>query len=259
MFKKLRDLERFRLAAEDGEIGHVADLYFDDDCWAVRYLVVATGSWLFGKKVLISPNAVDVIKWDSQCIKMNLSMEQIKNSPDIDTDRPISRQQEAEYHLYYNFPPYWGGVALWGRYSEPGASADKADTEQTQADQAHGGRWDSHLRSAKEVRGYRVMAIDGQVGHVDNFLMDPDNWAIRYLIVNTGGWLKKHEVLVTPKLTDRVIWAEAQVNINASRELIEGAPHYTEGEEIDRDYEERLFAHYTTHPYWEEGEQRPSD
>ena len=255
MFRNMRDLEHFRLAAEDGEIGQVADIYFDDDCWAARYVVVATGSWLFGKKVLISPNAVEAIRWEKQCIKMKLSMEQIKNSPDIDTDRPISRQQEAEYHLYYNFPPYWGGVALWGRYGEPGAEPDAADGKQAEDDRKHGGRWDSHLRSAHEVRGYRIMAIDGQVGHVDNFLMDTDTWAIRYLVVNTGKWLKKHEVLVTPKLVDQVIWAEAQININASRDLIEGAPLYEEAAQVDRDYEQALFAHYTTHPYWDDTDQ----
>ena len=93
MFKHLRDLEGFRLAAKDGEIGHVTDLYFEDTDWAVRYIVVATGNWLFGKKVLISPNAVQAIKWDEECMKVDLTTEQVRNSPDIDTDRPISRQQ----------------------------------------------------------------------------------------------------------------------------------------------------------------------
>lgn len=252
MFKNLRDLEGFRLAAEDGEIGHVTDLYFEDDEWAVRYLVVATGSWLFGKKVLISPNAVPAVRWDDECIKVNLTMEQVRNSPDIDTDRPISRQQEADYHLYYNFPPYWGGVALWGRYDEPGAEPTEDESVSTRQDREYQQRWDSHLRSAKEVRGYRVVAIDGQVGHLDNFLMDTDTWAIRYLVVNAGGWLNKHEVLCMPKLVDRVIWAEATVNVNSSRELMEQAPPYSNSEEIDRAYEEALFAHYTMHPYWED-------
>ena len=252
MFKHLRDLEGFRLAAEDGEIGHVTDLYFEDAAWAVRYLVVATGSWLFGKNVLISPNAVERVNWDDECIKVNLTMEQVRNSPDIDTDRPISRQQEADYHLYYNFPPYWGGVALWGRYDEPGGEATQAESEATMQDKEYGAKWDSHLRSAREVRGYHVVAIDGKVGHLDNFLCNPDSWAIRYLVIDTGGWLKKHEVLFTPKLVDRVIWAEATVNVNASRELMESAPEYTPDTKIDRAFEEALFAHYTTHPYWED-------
>ncbi len=252
MFKHLRDLEGFRLAAADGEIGHVSDLYFEDNGWAVRYIVVATGNWLVGKKVLISPNSVEAVKWDDECIKVGLTREQVRNSPDIDTDRPISRQQEAEYHLYYNFPPYWGGVALWGRYDQPGAESTEDDTAATREDHEYGAKWDSHLRSAKEVRGYRVEAIDGQVGHLDNLLMEGETWGIRYLVVNTGGWLKKHEVLFTPKLVDKVIWAEATVNINASRQLVESAPDYDRSSQIDRAYEEALFSHYTTHPYWED-------
>lgn len=255
MFKNLRDFEGHRLAANDGEIGHVTDLYFEDDCWAVRYLVVATGSWLFGKKALISPNAVQKVDFSDECIKVDLTMEQVKNSPDIDTDKPISRQQESEYHLYYNFPPYWGGVALWGRYDQPGGTADAEDAETAEHAREHGSQWSSHLRSAREVRGYRVVSVDGQVGHCDNFLMDVETWAIRYIVVNTGGWLKRHEVLVTPKLVDRVIWAEAQIDVNASKDLIERAPDYHRGEDIDRTYEEKLFKHYTTHPYWSEDSQ----
>lgn len=260
MFRNLRDVEGYRLAAIDGEIGHVTDLYFDDAGWAVRYLVVATGSWLFGKKVLISPNAVVKVKFDDGCIQVDLSMDQVRNSPDIDTEKPISRQQESEYHLYYNFPPYWGGVALWGRYDQPGGAGSDAADEQAEssvADQTGppseaGEASKSRLRSAREVRGYRVVATDGQVGHVDNFLMEVENWAIRYLVVNTGGWINRHEVLLTPKLVDKVIWAEAQVDVNTSKRIIEEAPDYHRGEEIDRDYEERLFAHYTIHPYWSE-------
>lgn len=252
MFKHLRDLEGFRLKAADGEIGHVTDLYFEDDEWVVRYLVVATSGWLVGKKVLISPNAVQEVFWGDECIKVDLTTEQVRHSPDIDTDRPISRQQEAEYHLYYNFPPYWGGVALWGRYDQPGGEATADESEAAQQDRDYGAKWDSHLRSAKEVRGYRVVAIDGEVGHLDNFLVEPGTWAIRYIVVNTGGWLKKHEVLFTPKLVDRVIWQEATVNVNASRELVETAPGYDRGRVMDRAFEEALFAHYTTHPYWED-------
>jgi uncharacterized protein YrrD len=253
MFNDLRSLEGFRLAAEDGEIGHVTDVYLEDDEWAVRYLVVATGSWLFGKKVLISPNSIDAIRWEKHCIKVSLTMEQVRNSPDIDTDRPISRQQEAEYHLYYNFPPYWGGVALWGRYDKPGADLGPEETEAVERDRDATTHWDSHLRSAKEVRGYRVIAVDGHVGHLEDFLMQPETWAIRYLVVHTSGVLKKHEVLFPPKLVDEIIWAEATINVNTSKHLIETAPEYEKSHEIDREHEVRLFEHYTIHPYWSAG------
>jgi uncharacterized protein YrrD len=252
MFVHIKDLEGLKIKAEDGEIGHIADAYVDDSNWAVRYLVVATGPWLFGKRVLISPNSVERIDWAGSSVCVRLSTEQVRNSPDIDTDRPISRQQEAEYHLYYNFPPYWGGVALWGRYETPGGEPDATDEEAAKQDKKYGARWDSHLRSAKEVRGYRLLATDGQVGHIDNFLMDSTTWAIRYMAINTGGWLKRHEVLFIPKLVDRVIWADAAINVNTSKELLETAPEYRPDKTIDRAMEQALFDHFTAHPYWQE-------
>jgi len=252
MFTHARDLEGLQIAAEDGEIGQVTDLYFDDTAWVIRYLVVSTGSWLFGKKVLISPNSVERIDWSSGCLRVRLSREQVRESPDIDTDRPISRQQEADYHLYYNFPPYWGGVALWGRYEHPGSEADSSDRESTHHDRSYGSRWDSHLRSAKEVRGYRIIAIDGEAGHVDTFLVEPATWAIRYILVNTGSRLSRHEVVCTPKLVDRVVWADAVVTVNTSRNLMETAAEYVPDSAFSREDEQRLFEHYSVHPYWEQ-------
>lgn len=250
MHTQVKNIEGLHLAADDGEIGHVTDLYFDDATWVIRYLVVATGSWLFGKRVLISPNAVERVEWESKHIRIGLSREQVRDSPDIDTDRPISRQQEAEYHLYYNFPPYWGGAALWGRYERPGERPDTEDRATAENDRSYGSKWDSHLRSAKEVRGYRVLTTNGEAGHIDTFLMDPENWAIRYLVVNTGNWLSRHEVLCTPKLVDTIVWADATINVNTSRELMESAPDYKPGGAIDREDERRLFEHFTIHPYW---------
>jgi uncharacterized protein YrrD len=252
MFTQLKNLEGLHLAAEDGEIGHVTDLYFDDATWVVRYLVVATGSWLFGKRVLISPNGVEKIDWGKKHICVALSREQVRNSPDIDTDRPISRKQEAEYHLYYNFPPYWGGAALWGRYEEPGEIADGVDRENAEIDRSQSSDRGSNLRSAKEVRGYRVIATNGEAGHIDTFLMNPDSWAIRYLVINTGNWLSRNEVLCTPKLIDSIEWADAVVKVNTSRELMESAPHYSPGGALARTEEIQLFEHFTIHPYWEE-------
>lgn len=253
MFVRACEIDGFGLHAKDGEIGHVTDLYFDDEQWTVRYLVVGTGPWFFGRRVLISPNSVTALDWDARTVTVSLSAKDVRESPDIDTDKPISRQQESEYHLYYNFPPYWGGVALWGRYAQPGgelSDQDIAEHERTKSEQqGH----ENHLRSAREVSGYRVMATDGEVGHVDDFLMDPQNWAIRYLAINTGSWLKKHEVAITRKLVDQVVWSQAQMNVNASKGLIETAPDYDPAVGIDRTVESAIFSHFTTHPYWSEG------
>ncbi len=252
MFAHVKDLEGFRIAAKDGEIGHVTDVYFEDTDWVVRYFVVATGSWLFGRRVLVSPNSVKSVDWDKRAVCVELTREQVRDSPDIDTDRPVSRQQEAEYHLYYNFPPYWGGVALWGRYDEPGGEPSAEDTAVAEADKDHAVGADNRLRSVNEVLGYKVIAIDGQVGHVEHFLVDPQSWAIRYLVVHAGKWLSRHESLTTPKLVDRIVWADATVNINTSKALMESAPEYDDSRSLTREQETAMFTHFSVHPYWDE-------
>lgn len=108
MERNVNNLIGNNLDATDGEIGTVKDFYFDDQTWTIRYLVVNTGSWLSGRKVLISPNALLKHSWESGIFPVGLSREQVRNSPDIDTEKPISRQYEQELADYYPWEPYWG-------------------------------------------------------------------------------------------------------------------------------------------------------
>src|SRR5215203_5588313 len=98
MLHKISDLKGYTISATDGEIGEVQDFYFDDDDWTIRYLVIDTGKWLPGRKVLISPISMGKANRDRQSIAINLTKEQIENSPGIDTDKPVSRQYETSYY-----------------------------------------------------------------------------------------------------------------------------------------------------------------
>src|ERR1700691_472875 len=120
MLSSMSDLEGYAIRATDGTIGHVKDLYFDDEAWVVRYLIVDTGSWLSSRKVLISPMAIGQSSWADKTLSASLTREQVKSSPDIDTDKPVSRQHEMEYLGYYGYPYYWGGDGLWGQGAYPG-------------------------------------------------------------------------------------------------------------------------------------------
>jgi hypothetical protein len=111
MLRNTNDLEGYVIGATDGPIGHVKDLYFDDRAWVVRYLVVDTGPWLSSRKVLISPIAIGRPNWAERLLLVSITKEQVKNSPDIDTKKPISRQHEVQYSGYYGYPYYWGGAA----------------------------------------------------------------------------------------------------------------------------------------------------
>ena len=195
-----KHLKDFTIRATDGELGTVADLYFDDENWAIRYLVVDTGKWLSGRRVLISPMSVVHTDWKAKRLDVALTTSQVEHSPDIDTHKPVSRQHEAEYLGYYGYPYYWGGPYLWGPAFYPAgwagsisAPAD-ATAETIQKESA-----DSHLRSTEAVTGYQIEAKDGEIGHVDGFVVDDTAWAIRYVEVATRNWWPGKKVLVSDR------------------------------------------------------------
>ncbi len=112
--RTVKDLRGYAIRATDGVIGKVDDLYFDDEDWAIRYLVVDTGGWLSGRKVLISPIAIGQPDWLDGVLPVALTKAKVEHAPDIDTRKPVSRQHEAVYLGYYGYPFYWGGAGMWG-------------------------------------------------------------------------------------------------------------------------------------------------
>ena len=121
MLRSVKQLEDFAVGATDGPIGKVKDFYFDDEAWVVRYLVADTSKWLGGRDVLISPYSLGQPDWDGKTLPVTVTKEQVRNSPGIDSDLPVSRQYERSYLGYYGYPYYWGGRGLWGQGFYPGA------------------------------------------------------------------------------------------------------------------------------------------
>ncbi len=257
MLKNTDHLKGFSLHAKDGELGKVDEFYFDDVTWAVRYLTVDTGGWLSGRKVLISPISVLHADWQLRRLDLNLTKEQIENSPDISTHQPVSRQLEAEYYAYYGYPSYWEGPFLWGPGFYPGsllgggALPPEAMGAKTPTSNA-----DSHLRSSAEVIGYDIEAADGEMGHVAGFLIDDEDWSIRYIEVATRNWLPGKKVLFSPEWIQRIDWQERAVVTTLSREAIQSAPEYGPSEPVTREYEDQLFRHYGRSPYWISGAEK---
>lgn len=272
MLRSLNQIEHYRISATDGDIGHVRDFYFDDESWVVRYLVVDTGSWLTGRSVLISPIAIGRADWTDRHLPVALSKDQVRNSPDIDTQRPVSRQMETGYLQYYGYQSYWGGSGLWWGgiypntgYGYGGSGAEWLPREPGRAMTATYARDsatrpvgdDVHLRSCKAVTGYHIHANDGDIGHVDGFLFDEDTWAIQFLVVNTSNWWVGHHVLVAPEWIEHIDWADASVMLGVSRAEVQSAPPYVAGASIDRADEPSVFAHYGRQGFWKTPTQRP--
>jgi hypothetical protein len=245
MLNKAKTLKGYKLKSLDGEIGKVKEFYFDDHHWTIRYLVADTGNWLSGRQVLISPYAlVGVIK-EEQHIVIDLTKKQIEDSPSLDSDKPVSQQFEVDYYGYYGWPMYWSGTYMWGPYA-----FIERDREKWKGATRGEKTWDHHLRSTYNVSGYYIQAADGEIGHIEDFIIDDETWAIRYLIIDTRNWWPGKEVLVSPQWIERVSWSESKVFINLTCETIKQSPEYTEESLLTRNYETRLHRHYNRQGYW---------
>ncbi|MGH7872721.1 MAG: PRC-barrel domain-containing protein [Candidatus Binatia bacterium] len=249
MQKSIKDLKGNTIVATDGDIGKAADFYFDDKSWTIRYLVADTGNWLLGRKVLISPIALGEADFPSGRFNVTLTKKQVEDSPSIDADKSVSRQHEAYYHDYYGYPYYWPGPYLWGPMAYPRfQDTTQRKIEERRAEREEAG--DLHLRSANTVTGYHIEATDGDIGHVEDFIVDDESWEIRYMVVDTRNWLPGKKVLIAPRWIDRVSWEGSKVYISLTRESIKNAPEY-HPDALNREYEEKLHDHYHRPKYWD--------
>jgi len=255
MLRSVKSLEGFAIGATDGTFGKVKDFYFDDQAWVIRYLVVDTSAWLGGREVLVSPYSINQPDWAGNVLPATISKKQIEDSPGIETDQPVSRQYERSYLGYYGYPFYWGGSGLWGDGYYPGIYRQGMDAEDyagyngyLSGPSADDG--DPHLRSCDAVKGYHIRASDGEIGHVQGFLLDDSTWSIRYLIVNTSNWWVGHKVLISPEWIDKVSWAGSFVATTLDRQAIKAAPAYDEYAPFGRDGESALYDHYDRKAYW---------
>lgn len=242
MKRSVKSLIGFTIGATDGEIGKVKDFYFDDRSWTIKYLVVETGSWLMQRKVLISPEALLKPDWEGGVFSANLTIEKIKNSPDIDTDKPVSRQQEIELVNYYPRTGFWAGTPwttdLGNTASGMPAVTNIADAIKSDDDN------DPHLRSTKNVTGYRINAADGNIGEVEDFLVDENNFIINYMVVDTGNWFPGKKVIISPKWIKEIIWKTSEVIVSATVEQVKNCPEYEAGKYLSDEYEANLKNYY---------------
>lgn len=226
MKQTVRELQGEEIVARDGAIGSVRDVYFDDQRWGVRYLVVDTGKWLAGRRVLVSPAAIDAETSTDDEVHVRLTRDQVKSAPGVDTDRPVSRQQELAHAAHFGYPYYWNGPLLWGAagmpiHPEAGIAPNPADAERAVQAQVEGG--DPHLRSGAEVIGYAIEARDGPLGAVQDFVVDETTWAIRDVVVDTTKWWPGGHVRVPPQAVEAIDWNARTMRVRLSREELKRA------------------------------------
>jgi hypothetical protein len=249
MLLKLKELNEYNVAASDAPAGELKDTYFDDVRWVVRYLIVDTRAWVRGREVLISPLAVTHLDPQRRRIDLSVTQKQVDESPSIESDKPVSRMMEAQINRYYGYPDYWAfglNSPMWGWADVPVLPAQDA-VAATPADSGDPG---THLRSTREVIGYHIKAHDDTFGHVEDMLVDPETWAIRYLLIDTRNWWPGPPVLAGVEWASEIDWNTRTLAVDMDAERIKACPQLDPSSPITREYEMDLHKHYGRSGYW---------
>ncbi|CAN5582905.1 PRC-barrel domain-containing protein [soil metagenome] len=246
MLQSINDLKGYKIIATDGEIGNIEEFYFEDTTLAVRYLVANTGSWLTGKQNLIAPFAITHLDREKRTIHVNLTKLQVTNSPGVDKHLPVSRQMEKLVSDYYGDRYYWDErpnltSAQLASANAAGASVKAAVTSQPFVAATAP---DVHLRSMQEIATYKIAAYDGEIGELEDFFVETDDWSIRYIGADTGNWLPGKHVLISTLWVGQFNWSQRKVYVNLNGEQIKNSPDYEKVTAISREYETRLHEHY---------------
>ncbi|MEO9022304.1 MAG: PRC-barrel domain-containing protein [Ginsengibacter sp.] len=239
MKRSIKSLVGYAMKETDGEIGKVAEFYFDDVTWTIRYFIVKTGNWLSGRKVLISPVVVKEPDWENREFPVNLTKKQIEDSPDIDTDKPVSRQQEELLSNYYPWRLYWGsepdehGGGIFGMMPGDLYDANVETNENSAPEVVENVPQDQHLRSTDEVIGYTIHATDGEVGKISDYIIDDTNWKIKFLVVSTGSLFNNKKVLVSTQGITKVNWDNSNVAVNLSTEEVKNSTEFDDSQALN--------------------------
>jgi hypothetical protein len=171
--------------------------------------------------VLISPHVLSQPNAKKHLLPVALTREQVESSPKIDSEKPVSSQQEIDILTYSQCPLYWTGrrtlvnPATARGYPEALAVLKAAEGHD---------EGDPHLRSTREVTGYHIQARDGEIGHVEDFILSDETWDIQYVVVDTRNWLPGKKVLVAPKWVEAISWPTSKVHVDLLRETVENSP-----------------------------------
>jgi len=209
MLHDLKTLTGSSVVATDGEIGTVRNFLFDGLSWTIHYLVVGVGTWFKRRDVVLAISAVEQPDREKRTINVRLTREQVRDSPDIDTEKPVARQQAIAMEEYWGKMAYWVSTHLEGGTSIPTGMKYLVHTKE-----------DPHLRSAWDLVDYKVWATDGEVGRLEGLIMDEASWHLGYLDVKAGDWLHGRSVLIPTRWVKSISWADLRINLHHNRDGI---------------------------------------
>jgi len=248
MLRHTSKISGYAIGATDGPIGSIADFLFDDVTWRVRWLVIDTGLFLGGGKVLLPPSALTHVNHIGRQLSVSLTKQQVKDSPDIKVHEPVSNQMETDLYDYYGWSPYWSTGFYMGGYGYDGglsaASGLGFSSREGEAEVARRMHGDAHLRSVQEVTGYNIGCRDGEIGHVADILIEDGDWSIHYLVVDTQNWWPGKKVLISPRSIEATNWSTRTVTLALDRQTVKDSPAYDGSQAVDRAYEYQYHGYY---------------
>jgi uncharacterized protein YrrD len=255
MLHRLKEVIGCAITDSAGEVGYIKDIYFDDQTWVLRYYVVQTGTWLNSQEVLLSPVSVTMHDGKQIGFATSLSRQQVKDSPPLASDMPVSRQYEQQLSGYYGWGPYWSTLAYeWPSvyaYPMAGGLGYYPYSDEVAASQEYGSAMASQresgdpcLRSMKEVRGYGIEATDGKIGHLEDLFLDSDSMRMSHFEVKTRNWLPGKHVVVDIAFVGTINWADEQISLRLSREEVRASPPYDPMMFIDEKYQSAISSYY---------------
>ncbi len=237
MVNSLKRIFGFEVRAKDGSSGEVNDFIFDQDLWLNRYLIVRSGEWLKARRLVVPLVFIKNIEDRDQRLDIDLTREQLEQSPDLDLARPLRLEHQEKLQKYYGWPPYWPERGFKTPFIPSPEEAEEDVKEESPVK-------DKILRSCREVFGYRLRTPEGESGEVEDFLVEPDDWMIRYIVFDTRRWLPAKRVLLVPEWVDGINWEDQSFRMDLEIERIRGAPEYDPSRPLDREAEEELSEYY---------------
>ncbi|RDV24455.1 PRC-barrel domain containing protein [Alteromonas aestuariivivens] len=219
-----RQLDHCAIHATDGDIGGCRDVLFDDQDFVVRYLVADTNTWLpLSRKVVLSPISITELNKEEHKVHVAMTRQELKDSPSIEEHKPVSREYEEMLFKYFGYGYYWIGPGAWGDFAHPTELVD-AELDKSR-EQSEPQKPENHMRSCSEIIGYDLATLDGEIGHISDFLVEESGWQIKALVVDTHNWLPGgKKLLLMPADILSFDWSTHKVNVNLAREALLARP-----------------------------------
>ncbi len=228
MLRSVREVFRFRIRATDGKLGKADDFYFSEDDWSIKYVVVNTGRWFPSDRVLLGPERFERPDPLRRTISVELTKVEVTARAGSDSEEPLSSRQQKLMQERYGGSLYsQGGGPIgvvhgveWGQALAL-AEAERPALPSAVPQTAH------EPRSTREVIGYKIEAVDGPLGRLEDFLLEDDDWTLRYLVINRRDVrVPNPRVLAPPSWVQYMSWSESRIHMRVQREKIKRSQRY---------------------------------